>query len=67
MHELGTNAEKKRYAKHPIEIRKIKLLLVAIFYIAAIIAAILKKKVDEKHLGTERILCAETEPKSVTV
>ena len=31
----------------------------AILNIAAILAAILKMKVDENHLGTERILCAE--------
>ena len=31
----------------------------AILNTAAMLAAILKNKVDENHLGTERILCAE--------
>lgn len=55
------------YAKNPAETLKIKFWSTAIFNIAAMLVAILNiaakfatilKKVDEKHLGTERTLCA---------
>ena len=47
------------YAKNPGEIRKSKLWSAANLNISAMLEAILKKKVDENHLGTERILYAE--------
>ena len=41
-------------AKYLIKIQKIKLWSAAIFNIAAMLAAILKKKAAESHLGSKR-------------
>ena len=52
----GANIEKMLYAKKtPVKIRKAGHLSAAIFNIVAMLAAIVKKKADVNHLGTERI------------
>ena len=59
VHELGANVKKILHAKNPIEIQKNQAWSVAIFNIAAMLAAILERKIDENCLGMERILYAE--------